>query len=136
MPASAWSRGWGARVELGDGQERIRQELVRSIRHPSRSWHVAPVMRGYGRSSSTAHRAIHRLASLGVIALQTTLGAHGETRFTFGVRFWRSYPRRVGQLARMTRGGGRSHPPGAPSAGQLELPFSELLERAGFVPWW
>lgn len=99
--AAVWSLGWGARVELGAGQEHVRRELVASIRHPSRTWHVAPRMRDLNRWPSVAHREIHRLAALGVIAVQTTLGAHGETRFTFGVRFWRSRPINRAQLVRM-----------------------------------
>jgi hypothetical protein len=158
--SAAYSPGWSSRVELGPGQERVRLELQRSIRHRSRTWHDAPRMREFERSSSTAHRILHRLAALGVIAIQTTLGSSGGTRFTFGVRYWRRGPVRRGQLARMR----------APSPGQIELlsdlgpatelrtppvspgplpsrgparggqasagPFSELMRRAGFEPWW
>jgi len=115
--SAAYSPGWGARVELGPGQERTRQALVRSIRHPSRTWHQAPAMRGYGTSPSTAHRLVHRLAALGVIAIQTTLGSEGGTRFTFGVRYWRRSPVRRGLLFRLI-----------PSPGQLGLDPPRELE--------
>ena len=102
--AAVYSPGWGARVELGAGQARIRDRLAASIRHPSRTWHDAPTMRDYGRSSSTAHRTVHRLAALGVIALQSTLGRAGGVRFTFGVRFWRRSPIRRAGVARIVAG--------------------------------
>jgi hypothetical protein len=35
---------------------------------------------------------VHRLAALGVIAIQTELGRDGCVRFTFGVRFWKKGP--------------------------------------------
>jgi hypothetical protein len=99
---AAWSRGWDARVELGPGQERMRQQLLaiaKRARHPSRMW-AETTMREHDRSSSTAHRLIHRLHALGVIAIQPTLGSSGGTRFTFGVRFWHRQPVRRGMLAR------------------------------------
>jgi hypothetical protein len=148
---AAYSPGWRARVELGAGQERVRQALLASVRHPSRTWHDAPRMRELNRWSSVAHRELHRLAALGVVALQTTRGARGGTRFTFGVRHWHRAPRRIGQLARMF---GRARE--APAPGQLTLGLAEgerrargpartswtppsageLLERYGFRPWW
>lgn len=94
-----YSPGWRARVELGPGQEHVCDELRRSIRHPSRTWHDTR-MRSLRRAPSTAHRVLHRLAALGVIALQTTLGAAGGTRFTFGVRPWHVGPVRRGMLRR------------------------------------
>jgi hypothetical protein len=154
---AAHSAGWGARVELGPGQDRI-VGMLRAIaaRRPSHTWHETRT-RAHERSSSTAHRTLHRLAALGVIAIQPTLGRSGGMRFTFGVRYWRRGPVRRGQLARMR----------APSPGQIELlsdlgpaaatpsgrgplpsrgparggqasagPFSELMRRAGFEPWW
>jgi len=98
---AAYSRGWAADVRLGAGQERVRQRLAGAIRHPSRTWHEAPTFRSYGTSSGTAHRIVHRLAALGVIAIQTALGAHGGVRYTFAVRMWRTYPPRVGMARRI-----------------------------------
>lgn len=96
---NVWSAGWQRNVEIGDGQKHIRAELMRHARHPSRTWHETR-MRGLGRSPGTAHRLLHRLAALGVIALQTTLGSAGGTRFTFGVRAWHRGPVRAGMLRR------------------------------------
>jgi hypothetical protein len=104
MHSNVYSPGWGAPVAIGAGQAHIAAQLAGSIRHPSRQWHDAPTLRAFGRSSSTAHRAIHRLAALGVIAIQTRLGAAGGVRFTFGVRRWRHGPARRGMVARMLAG--------------------------------
>ena len=164
MTAAIWSRGWASTVELGDGQERMRRELERSIRHPSRSWHDAPRMRAFGRSSSTANRLIHRLRKLGVIAIQPTLpqrgprksqGCHGGLRFTFGVRHWhRGYIRRrqlarisAGQIgmglaeerARISRGPATSPPVVrvlAVSQPAAATTFDAAMIAAGFRPWW
>lgn len=153
---AAYSPGWGTRVELGDGLERVRRQLQSSIRHPSRTWHDAPVMRGYGVSPSTAHRLVHRLAALGVVAIQTTLGSSGGTRFTFGVRFWRRSPVRRGMVARMMRRPDgqvtlrllpeKETPPAEPTVEPPErapIPqrertresFGEIMRRHGFRAW-
>lgn len=79
-------------MELGSGQEHVRARLERAARrsrHPSRTWQNSPPMRNFERSPGVAHRAIRRLVSLGVIAIQSTLGCEGFVRFTFGVRLWR-----------------------------------------------
>lgn len=157
----AYSRGWRADVELGAGQDAIRRQLVAAVAHPSRTWHEAPRIRELGRSPGTAHRTLRRLAALGVVALQSTLGRNGRVRFTFGVHYWRRSPIRRGMLARFTAsrppaegqlGLGlaelvdeRIHRPGSPVGGADGLgsappapgaTFGELLSRAGFVaPW-
>jgi len=95
------SPGWGSTVRLGSGQDHARRTLAAAIRHPSRAWHDAPTLRSFGRSPGTAHRLVHRLAALGVIAIQATLGRDGGIRFTFGVRRWRTHPIRVGLTRRM-----------------------------------
>jgi len=99
----AWSPGWNQRVALGSGLERMLREL-RAIRgaHPSRTWQNARPMRDYERSPGTAHRLIHRLNGLGLIAIQSVLGRFGVVRFTFLVRFWHRQPVRRGMLARFT----------------------------------
>ena len=109
-------------------------------------------MRDYDRAPSTAHRTIHRLAALGVIALQTTLGRDGSTRFTFGVRFWRRSPVRRGMLARFAAVPGQVSafdepaPEPEPEPERREIPpanddrptfgvrptFDELMRRYGF----
>jgi len=101
QPVTAYSRGWGSTVKLGSGQEHARRVLAAAIRHPSRAWHEAPTLREMERAPSTAHRLVHRLAALGVIAIQATLGRDGGIRFTFGVRRWRTHPVRAGMVARM-----------------------------------
>lgn len=89
----AYSPGWRADVTLGSSQTRTLDLLrVAAKRHPSRSWHYAPRMRDVEPSPGTAHRNVHALARLGLIALQSTLGRLGFVRFTFGVRAWRSQP--------------------------------------------
>lgn len=98
---ATYSPGWNARVSLGSGQLHMRDALRSSIRHPSRVWHDAAPLRSFGRSPGTAHRLIHRLAALGVIAIQTTLGRDGGVRFTFGVHRWRTAPVRRGASWRM-----------------------------------
>jgi hypothetical protein len=159
----AWSAGWRSAITLGDacnrrscdhprhfGQAHAVAQLQATIRHPSRSWHDAPRMRALNRWPGSAHRLIHRLASLGVIAVQSTLGCAGGIRFTFGVRYWHRSPIRRANVARMTS---RRRP----SPGQIELPapahaqaqpgptgsppfpsgsFSDLMLAAGFVPPW
>ena len=111
-------------------------------------------MRDYGRSSSTAHRTVHRLAALGVIALQSTLGRAGGVRFTFGVRYWRRSPIRRAGVARIVAGqvGAFDEPrdeldaakpranipesipkPAEPARERRERPtFGELMRRNGF----
>jgi hypothetical protein len=142
----AYSPGWGRAVVLGEGQQAVLDQLRASVRHPSRTWHDAPTMRAFGRSPGTAHRLVHRLQALGVVAIQPTLGRLGGVRFTFGVRRWRYGPHQAGQLRRML--GRRPLPP---PPGQLELfaepganapparaaeTFSDRLARLGFQPWW
>jgi hypothetical protein len=55
-------------------------------------------LRAFGPWSGTTHRVIHRLAALGVIAIQTgparLFGCEGFVRFTFTVRRWKSGPTR------------------------------------------
>jgi hypothetical protein len=115
------SPGWGSRVLLGPGQDHARRVLLGSIRHPSRAWHEAPTLRSFERSPGTAHRLVHRLAALGVVALQSTLGRDGGIRFTFGVRRWRTHPVRVGLSRRMR--------PARPAVAQLAAwPDDELEE--------
>ena len=151
----AWSAGWRSTITLGDGQERIRARLADSIRHPSRSWHDFAPMRSHGLAPATVHRHVHRLAALGVIAVQTRLGCAGGVRFTFGVRYWRRSPIRRGSLARMTPRRrpapgqiesfpAATHPPVASSQQSpgfdLEIgpgdSFAERMAAAGFVPPW
>jgi hypothetical protein len=125
----AWSAGWGTRVELGPGQELVLGMLRAAVRHPSRTWHRAPRMREYGRSPATAHRHIHRLAALGVIAVQTVLGCDGETRFTFGVSRWLWRPPVRRNLVRMRRGLAARVAPG-----QLALAHAELSRIPNVLP--
>jgi hypothetical protein len=137
MITTTYSRGWGSAVALGPGQDHARRVLLEAIRHPSRAWHEAPTLRSFDRSPGTAHRLVHRLAALGVIAVQSTLGRDGGIRFTFGVRRWRTYPVRVGLSRRMHRSG--------PAVAQLAAwPDDELEEpdpppgpapRAPRMPW-
>jgi hypothetical protein len=90
-------------VELGSDQAHILAVLRGAVKHPSRTWHRAPVMRAYGRHPFVVYRGIHRIAALGMIAVQTVIGCRGETRFTFGVRRWLWRPpnrRGVGRIAR------------------------------------
>jgi hypothetical protein len=60
-------------------------------------------MRAFGKSSSTIHRHIHRMAELGVIAIQARRGCRGGIRFSFRPRRWKwSLPvRHALTLARM-----------------------------------
>ena len=162
--ATTWSPGWGSRVMLGTGQAHTLGVLRASIHHPSRTWHDAPRLRAFGRSSSTAHRALRRLASLGVVALQASLGCQGGVRFTLGVRRWRWEPPRRAHLVRMVHGqlellpddGGQDRPRPAetdkpPETAPLERPrtpetggggvhvhsgFTERMTLAGFRAWW
>jgi hypothetical protein len=97
------SPGWGTSVELGPRQAHVLAWMRASVKHPSRTWHRAPVMRDYGTSTAIVHRCIHRLASLGVIAVQTVRGCRGETRFTFGVRRWKWTPPTRRGVARWRR---------------------------------
>jgi hypothetical protein len=142
----AYSPGWGRAVVLGDGQQHALDQLRASVRHPSRTWHQAPTMRAFGRSPATAHRLVHRLAALGVVAIQPTLGRLGGVRFTFGVRRWKGGPHQAGQLRRML-----ARRPDPQPAGQLELwaeppaiaqgappgeTFAQAVARYGLRPWW
>jgi hypothetical protein len=150
MTQAAWSAGWRSAITLGDGQARTRDRMIESIRHPSRSWHDFAPLRSHGLAASTIHRHVHRLAALGVVAVQSTLGCAGGIRFTFGVRYWHRSPIRRANVARMTSRRRPSH-------GQIELPapahapaqpgptgsppfpsgsFSDLMLAAGFVPPW
>jgi hypothetical protein len=92
VSATVYSPGWRARIEAGAAQARMLERLERAKKHPSRTWHDAPTMRELDRSPGTAHRTLHRLAALGLIAIQTTLGRDGGVRFTTAVRFWRNRP--------------------------------------------
>jgi hypothetical protein len=99
------SPGWcGRMVELGDGQEWMLAEL-RAIaarsRHKSRLWHELRPLREHDRAPSTVHRLVHRLAALGVVAIDPVRGCRGMVRFTFGVLPWKFLEPRRGQLARM-----------------------------------
>ena len=126
--SNRYSPGWATWVTLGPAQERMRARLERARRHPSRTWHDSPPLRELAPSPGTAHRTLRRLASLGVVALQTTLGCKGVTRFTFGVKRWRStLPTRRG-VARMV-------PPriATPTPGQLTLFLSVGPPRAPAV---
>jgi len=98
-----WSPGWSARVRLGTGLEYMRKQLEDvTARNPSHTWADVPQLRSFERSPGTAHRLVHRLAALGVIALQRrALGCHGGLRFTFGVRRFLWRPPRRAQVARM-----------------------------------
>jgi hypothetical protein len=79
----------GALVGLGSRQAAIYERAQREARrHPSRTWAAFPPMRSFGVSPSVISRGIHRLAELGVMAIQPVLGCQGEIRFTFGVRPW------------------------------------------------
>lgn len=102
------SLGWGTNVTLGSGQADMLDQLQAAVKHPSRTWHRAPRMRDLGRWPSANHRVIHRLAALGVIAVQTTYGTDPQhpgrasfVRFTFGVRRWLWRPPSRRQVARM-----------------------------------
>jgi hypothetical protein len=118
-----WSPGYGAPVFLGDGQARTYQQLQRvAARHPSRTWHDAPPMRGFGVSPGTAHRLVHGLARRGVVAVQSTLGCHGVVRFTFGVHRFLWRPPRRAQVARITAGQLELLPPDDQAQDRLKPP--------------
>jgi hypothetical protein len=129
-----WSPGWGHQVKLGEGQQHVLATLHRvAKRNPSHTWHDAPPLRSLDRWPAIAHREIHRLVGLGMIALQATLPQHGPRksqgcqgglRFTFGVKRWRWDQPRRGQRHRML----------AVPDGQLELggelpPTSSSLQK-------
>jgi hypothetical protein len=104
VSTTAYSPGWRARIVTGSGQARMLEQLERAKKHPSRTWHDAPKLRAFGISPGTAHRTIHRLAALGLIAIQTTLGRDGGVRFTSAVRFWRRKPIDRRNVRRMLEG--------------------------------
>ena len=130
--ATVGSAGWGCPVQLWEGQQHVLGVLRASMRHKSRAWHQAPTLRSFGRSPGTAHRVLHRLAAVGVIALQPRLprfgprksqGCHGGLRFTFGVQRFLWTPPRRGQLARMSAGQLALLPDdGGPSTSSLQKP--------------
>jgi hypothetical protein len=148
---SIHSTGWGIDVVLGSGQSRV-LEVLESIaaREPRRKWHDAPPMREFGGAPSRVHQHLHRLAALGVIAIETRLGRYGGVRFTFRGRRWKwdAPARRAITLARMKIVDLRAalpsmfHPPirtpskkNEPRTGTLPGPtFGELMAQAGFVP--
>jgi hypothetical protein len=99
--AATWSRGWGCGVWLGEGQAHAQAVLRAAVRHKSRTWHQAPPLRAFDRSPGTAHRNIHDLVRLGVVAIQASLGCQGGIRFTFGVARFMWRPPRRAQVARM-----------------------------------
>jgi len=104
MSAHVYSPGWGTDVELGSGQEHA-LGILRDVaaENPRFIWHDAPPLRAFDRSPSTAHRVVHRLAALGVIAIEVRRGCQGGIRFTFRVRRWKwtAPVRRALTLARM-----------------------------------
>jgi hypothetical protein len=101
---TVWSPGWGTEVILGSGQAHV-FGILETVADRERGikWHDAPPMREFGRSPSVVHQHLHRLAALGVIAIQTTLGRYGGVRFTFRGRRWKftAPARRVLTMARM-----------------------------------
>jgi len=103
--STVYSPGWGTDVALGSGQAHL-LELLHEIaaRNPRHAWHELPPLRELGWSPSVAHRLIHRVAALGVIAIDVRRGCKGGIRFSFRVRrfLWRSPVRHALSLARMT----------------------------------
>jgi len=138
----------GALVGLGSRQDAMLGVMRRATRrHPSRTWAKLPPLRTFDCAASTAHRAVHALARLGLVALQATLGREGEIRFTFGVRPW------SGPLASTRRTLARMRGPLPASPGQLTLAlpatvprpgpepaggptFGERMAAAGLAAWW
>ena len=104
-PMTVYSAGWGMDVAIGSGQAHalgIMREVAAG--NPGRRWHDLPPLRELGRSPSTAHRVVHRLAALGIVAIQARRGCKGGIRFTFRVRRWKwgNPVRHALTLARMT----------------------------------
>lgn len=103
MMRTAYSPGWGRDIVLGPVQSAMTTVLEGiAARDPGGSWHELPPTRTLGEPGSVS-RTLHRLAELGVIALEVRRGRYGGLRFTFRPRRWKwSAPaRRALTLARM-----------------------------------